>query len=318
LNLVLNARDAMPQGGKIRLITRAEDFPGESSDDAVVGTERTTPRHAVSLVVKDNGTGMNAETRARLFEPFFTTKKEGEGTGLGLATVQRIVNEAGGVIEVDSEPGQGTCIEVFFPVIESPTAELPAKLSLGGVSIEACSAEIIPPVAQHYAAEATHEAGRETILLVDDHAPARRSMQRILLDAGYSVLPAAGAKQALKVFAEHPAAVDLLIADCMMPGMTGPELAETLRRQQPQLKILLISGYQSAPLETASGAVELIRKPFSRRALLDRVIEVCRRDARRVSGDGESHVSTFISTSSTSTSRVQGDSPCLTHRLPPS
>jgi FixJ family two-component response regulator len=104
-----------------------------------------------------------------------------------------------------------------------------------------------------------------------------------------------------------------------MPGMTGPELAETLRRQQPQLKILLISGYQSAPLETASGAVELIRKPFSGRALLDRVVEVCRRDVVcRISGDGESHVSTFISTSSTSTSRVQGDSPCLTHRLPPS
>jgi two-component system cell cycle sensor histidine kinase/response regulator CckA len=315
LNLVLNARDAMPQGGKIRLITRAEDFPGESSDDAVVGTERTTPRRAVSLAVKDNGTGMNAETRARLFEPFFTTKKEGEGTGLGLATVQRIVNEAGGVIEVDSEPGKGTSIEVFFPAIESPTAGSSlGGSSLGGFSIEACSTPNPPHVAQFDSTEASHEISRKTILLVDDHAPARRSMQRILLDAGYSVLPAAGAKQALKVFAEHLAAVDMLIADCTMPGMNGPELAETLRRQRPQLTVLLISGYQSVPLETASGAVELIRKPFSGRALLDRVIEVCHRDAaRRASGDGECHVSTSISTS-----RVQGDSPCLPHRLPPS
>ena len=116
MNLVLNARDAMPLGGKIGLSTRAAEFPGEASSNAEPGIAR----RAVSLTVKDNGCGMDAETRARLFEPFFTTKKEGAGTGLGLATVQRIVNEAGGMIEVESEPGQGTSIEVFLPASAFP------------------------------------------------------------------------------------------------------------------------------------------------------------------------------------------------------
>jgi len=116
MNLVLNARDAMPQGGKIWLITRAAEFPGEGSSNDEPGIAR----RAVSLTVKDNGCGMDAETRARLFEPFFTTKKPGKGTGLGLATVQRIVNEAGGMIEVESKPGQGASIEVFLPASPFP------------------------------------------------------------------------------------------------------------------------------------------------------------------------------------------------------
>jgi signal transduction histidine kinase len=116
MNLVLNARDAMPQGGKIWLITRTAEFPGEASSNA----EPAIARRAVSLTVKDNGCGMDAETRARLFEPFFTTKKPGKGTGLGLATVQRIVNEAGGMIEVESKPGQGASIEVFLPASPFP------------------------------------------------------------------------------------------------------------------------------------------------------------------------------------------------------
>jgi len=115
MNLVLNARDAMPQGGKIRLITRAAKFPSEVEPGIV--------RRAVSLAVQDNGCGMDAETRARLFEPFFTTKKLGEGTGLGLATVERIVSESGGRIEVESEPGRGTSIEVFLPAIEASIEE---------------------------------------------------------------------------------------------------------------------------------------------------------------------------------------------------
>jgi two-component system, cell cycle sensor histidine kinase and response regulator CckA len=123
LNLVLNARDAMPRGGKILLITRAAEFPteflGDFASSFAINAGPGSARRAVSLAVKDDGCGMNAETRARLFEPFFTTKTLGEGTGLGLATVQRIVSETGGTIEVESEPGCGTCIEVFFPAIES-------------------------------------------------------------------------------------------------------------------------------------------------------------------------------------------------------
>ena len=116
MNLVLNARDAMPQGGKIWLITRAAEFPGQASSNAEAGIAR----RAVSLTVKDNGCGMDADTRARLFEPFFTTKKPGKGTGLGLATVQRIVNEVGGMIEVESKPGQGASIEVLLPASTFP------------------------------------------------------------------------------------------------------------------------------------------------------------------------------------------------------
>ncbi|MGA2422585.1 MAG: ATP-binding protein [Terriglobales bacterium] len=130
LNLVLNARDAMPQGGKIRLSTRAAEFPGAESGGKFRGNvDAGGSRRAVALAVQDHGCGMDAETRARLFEPFFTTKKPGTGTGLGLATVQRIVSEAGGMIEVQSEPGHGTLIEVFLPAVESSTPSLLASAS---------------------------------------------------------------------------------------------------------------------------------------------------------------------------------------------
>jgi two-component system, cell cycle sensor histidine kinase and response regulator CckA len=124
LNLVLNARDAMPQGGRIGLITRAAEFPSQLAAEVSNNAKPGATRRAVSLLVKDTGCGMNAETRARLFEPFFTTKKPGEGTGLGLATVQRIVGELGGVIEVESEAGRGTSIEVFLPAIELATDDI--------------------------------------------------------------------------------------------------------------------------------------------------------------------------------------------------
>jgi signal transduction histidine kinase len=124
LNLVLNARDAMPQGGMIGLFTRAAEFPNPSAaKNSSASPNPGAARRAVSLRVKDNGCGMDLATRARLFEPFFTTKKPGEGTGLGLATVQRIVSELGGLIEVGSEPGRGTSIEVFLPAIELPAEE---------------------------------------------------------------------------------------------------------------------------------------------------------------------------------------------------
>ncbi|MBZ5656622.1 MAG: PAS domain S-box protein, partial [Acidobacteriia bacterium] len=203
LNLVLNARDAMPQGGRITVRTEATDFPGDSQP-------------AVSLTVEDNGCGMDASTRARLFEPFFTTKQPGHGTGLGLATVRRIVDESGGVIQIESEPGRGSRIEVFLPVITAASEATASSLNL--------------------------RAG-ETILLVDDHASARNSMQRILHNAGYRILQASSGKRALKIFAERAADIDLLVADWMMPGMNGRELADQLRQQKPGLRVLLISGY---------------------------------------------------------------------------
>ncbi|MGA6986416.1 MAG: ATP-binding protein [Terriglobales bacterium] len=271
LNLVLNARDAMPLGGKIRLSTRAAEFPSrETRGTATRGDAEPKCRcRAVALAVKDNGCGMDAETRARLFEPFFTTKNPGEGTGLGLATVERIVSEAGGRIQVESEPGRGTSIEVFFPAIEASAGESSIKPSSTGESSNPAS----PQVVQLFASEAVPETERKTILLVDDHPAARKSMQRFLLDAGYRILAASNGKEALNVFAEDSAA-DLLIADCRMPRMTGQELAETLLRQKPDLKVLLISGYQDAPVGLAAGAVAMIRKPFSGRTLIERVVEV--------------------------------------------
>ncbi len=234
LNLVLNARDAMPNGGRITVSTQASDrLSGEQA--------------AVSLLVEDTGCGMDEGTRARLFEPFFTTKQPGHGTGLGLATVQRIVSESGGTIEVKSEAGHGTGIEVLLPATEAvPAASVSAGCSRAG----------------------------ETILLVDDHSSARNSIQRVLHHAGYRVLPASSGKRALKVFAESPDGVDLLIADWMMPGMNGRELAEKLRHQKPELKVLLISGYHDLQEGAPAASVELIRKPFAGPVLIERIREV--------------------------------------------
>jgi two-component system, cell cycle sensor histidine kinase and response regulator CckA len=283
LNLALNARDAMQHGGKITLSTRDGEFPrpelpskfaSQVSGEASSKAAPASPRRAVSLVVEDNGCGMDAETRARLFEPFFTTKNPGQGTGLGLATVQRIVSESGGMIEVESEPGRGTRIEVFFPAIEASIMQSSIVQAL----VEMSANQATPPEAPPRAGEPVLETSHKTILLVDDHAAARKSMQRFLLDAGYRILAAHSGKEALKAFAEHSAAVDLLIADIMMPGMNGQELAETLLGQKPELRVLLISGYEHAPVELAGGfaasAVELVRKPFSGKALIKRVIEV--------------------------------------------
>jgi two-component system, cell cycle sensor histidine kinase and response regulator CckA len=196
LNLVLNARDALPLGGKITLTTRAAEFPGAETPGDV---EPKGARRAVALAVKDNGCGMDAETRARLFEPFFTTKNPGEGTGLGLVTVERIVSEAGGRIQVETEPGCGTSIEVFFPAIESST-----EMYTGEVFCDPARTPLVRPLAS----EVAPETNRKTILLVDDHPAARKSMQRFLLDAGYRILAACNGKEALKLFAEDCGAAD--------------------------------------------------------------------------------------------------------------
>jgi len=234
LNLVLNARDAMSQGGRITVRTQSADFPGSRQP-------------AVSLTVEDNGCGMDAATRARLFEPFFTTKQPGHGTGLGLATVRRIVDESGGVIQVQSEPGRGCSIEIFFPEIKAASGAVAPELSL--------------------------RTG-ETILLVDDHASARKSMQRILHNAGYHVRQAPNGKRALKIFADHSREIDLLVADWMMPGMNGRELAGKLRQRKPGLRVLLISGYHDDQTESAAPPDQLIRKPFSATAFIERIREV--------------------------------------------
>ncbi len=241
LNLVLNARDAMPQGGRITVTTNSAPFPGDS-------------KAAAALSVQDAGCGMDANTRAHLFEPFFTTKEPGHGTGLGLATVRRIVDESGGMIEVQSEVGCGTRIDVFFPIVRQ--------------------AESVPVAS-------TRSRGGETILLVDDHAGARRSLHRILLSSGYRVLQAPRAERALELFSDHAEEIDVLIADCMMPNMNGLELAKRLRLQKPELKVLIISGYRANQREPVPASIPLIHKPFSAAEIIERIRAV-------LDSDGES------------------------------
>ncbi len=231
LNLVLNARDAMPQGGRVTLRTKTS----------------ARIHGSVSLLVEDNGCGMDETSRAHLFEPFFTTKPSGHGTGLGLATVQRVVSESGGTIEVKSELGHGTRIEVQLPALNGvPATAAPAKPSSSG----------------------------QTVLLVDDHISVRKSIERVLLHAGYRVLAASSGQRALKLFADSPDDVGLLLADWRMPGMTGRELADKLLQKKPTLKVLLISGYHDPREGQAVDSVELIRKPFAGRVLLERIHEI--------------------------------------------
>ncbi|MFZ1132748.1 MAG: PAS domain S-box protein [Terriglobales bacterium] len=274
MNLALNARDAMPT--KITLGTRPSDFPAE--------VPRST-RRAILLAVKDNGHGMDAATQAHLFEPFFTTKNPGQGTGLGLATVERIVSSAGGTIEVRSQPGLGTSIDVLFPAIEVLSEVLSEDLSELHVEDHNQSSRANAPSCPSPIAASAPEmcpnavnvgfaASRKTILLADDHVAARKSMHDVLLHAGHHILAVGTGQEALQAFAELDGAVDLLITDCVMPGMNGPELAETLRRQKPGLKVLLISGYEQRPVGFPAGTLALIRKPFSRSTFLERVIEI--------------------------------------------
>ncbi len=231
LNLVLNGRDAMPQGGRITVATTSATFPGNGQAAAV-------------LRVQDAGCGMDAATRARLFEPFFTTKQPGQGTGLGLATVRRIIDESGGTIQVESEVDRGTRIDVYLPVLE-PSALLPRPTP--------------------------HSRAGETILLVDDHASARRSLHGTLRNAGFRVLQAASGKQALQIYYAHPGQIDMLIADCLMPHMDGLQLAQQLRAHQPGLKVLLVSGYRTCPCEPVPSSVPLIHKPFSGAEIIKRI-----------------------------------------------
>jgi two-component system, cell cycle sensor histidine kinase and response regulator CckA len=242
-NLVLNARDAMPQGGRITVRTEATSFAGDDN------------QASVSLSVEDTGCEMDESTRARLFEPFFTTKQPGQGTGPGLSIVRRIVDQAHGVLRVETEPGRGTRVAVSLRAIQA-TREADA-----------------PPLNQ--------PAG-ETILLVDDHAGARNSIERILYKAGYRVLNAPSRRRALQIFADHFQDVELMVADWMRPGMNGRDLADILRRQKPSLPVLLISGSHSESTGSATPSVKLIRKPFSANALVEpaAAMRPCRTRAR--------------------------------------
>jgi two-component system cell cycle sensor histidine kinase/response regulator CckA len=223
-----------------------------------ISTERLRPGprddgiEAVQLTVADNGLGMPPEIQARAFEPFFTTKEVGRGSGLGLATVYGIVEQAGGRIELESSPGQGTTFRIRLPGAGKEQAPGTATTTARGGH------------------------GSETILLVEDEAPVRAIARRVLSAAGYQVLEAADAVQARRLAGEHAGRIDLLITDVIMPGTRGPELAEELVGREPGLRVLFISGYSPDSViqrESARGR-GFIQKPFTPQSFRDKVRQV--------------------------------------------
>jgi signal transduction histidine kinase/DNA-binding LacI/PurR family transcriptional regulator len=249
LNLALNARDAMGNGGCLTIATANVEL-GEDYAREHVGVE-TGPR--VLLRVSDTGVGMDAATQARMFEPFFTTKPAGRGTGLGLATVFGIVQQAGGHIDVSSTPGQGSRFDIYLP----PTLQ-PAE--------ETAEAESAP----------SSFDGTETILLVEDEPGVRRASRRFLEEHGYRVLDASDAGEALRLAELHEGEVDLVITDLVMPGMSGRELADRVAQIRPETPILYVSGYTDGePVRSGlrDGKIPLLQKPFGADVLARKVRE---------------------------------------------
>lgn len=252
LNLVINAADAMPLGGKLVLAT-ANVSLDESCLDQVPSQRES--RSFVRLTVSDTGIGMPPEVKTRIFDPFFTTKEQGKGTGLGLATVYGIVNQVGGHITVESEPRQGTTFQILFPQCESAFEN--------SVQVEMSFQQT---------------RGSETILLVDDQDSVRKLLCEVLRKNGYSVLPAGNGREALRLVREHAEPIDLVITDMVMPQMGGRELAEALRALQPHTKILYMSGYAEKAEDVkellSHGQHSFIEKPFTPQEILHKIRDV--------------------------------------------
>ena len=248
VNLAVNARDAMPQGGVLTI----ELANAELDETYARAHPPVVPGPHVVLSVTDTGHGMDPETQSRIFEPFFTTKGPGKGTGLGLATVYGIVKQSEGFIWVYSEPGRGSTFKIYLPRVDQPPEPLSPRAG---------------PAAVH---------GSETVLLVEDE-PSLRSLLRELLESfGYSVLEAGHGADALRVAAEHRGTIDLLLSDMVMPQMTGNELAQRLVHLRPDTKVLFMSGYAAgvAPQHEIPSGAPYIEKPFTADALAGAIREV--------------------------------------------
>lgn len=250
INLVVNARDAMPRGGKLTLATHPVRIGAADAEN----WPEAHPGMYVRLDVIDTGCGMDRATRGRIFEPFFTTKPTGAGTGLGLSTVHGIVHQHGGFLTVDSEPGQGTSFHLFFPV---------------AVCLQVASADtaVIPP----------SSGGRETILLVEDDTPLRNLITSFLTASGYRVVDAPSGVEALRIVEEAGTEFDLLLTDIVMPSMNGRRLAEILRARNPEMPVILLSGYTAdevARQGVEEDTVTFLQKPFTPDQLTALVREV--------------------------------------------
>jgi CheY-like chemotaxis protein len=248
INLVANAKDAMPDGGRVAIETRNVTLDGERVK-TYVGLE---PGRYVQLTVSDTGQGMDEQTRARIFEPFFTTKELGEGTGLGLATVYGIVQGHGGQIYCHSQPGIGTTFTIYLPVA-------PFEYQTG-----AMESAVFPAF------------GTETILFVDDEKPIRHLGRKILERGGYSVLSASNGQEALSLFRDHRSRISLVILDFIMPGMSGKECMEEILNLDPAAKVLISSGFSfnSQTRETLRDRANgWLAKPFRVNEMLRKVRE---------------------------------------------
>lgn len=243
VNLAVNARDAMPAGGRLILETANVELDEtyREIDHQVV------PGRYVRLTVSDTGAGMEPEVAKRAFEPFFSTKPRGQGTGLGLTTVYGIVTEAGGGLQIYSEPDVGTTVKVHLP---------------------ASSRSPAPP---QRAGSAGPNGRGETVLVVEDEDGVRRLTERILTNAGYTVLTASGGGAALEICAREQR-IDLLLSDVVMPEMLGPEVVRRVTALRPGIKVLYMSGYIHQAIGGADPAltedIALVEKPFSAEALL--------------------------------------------------
>jgi CheY-like chemotaxis protein len=250
LNLVVNARDAMPQGGRLGIEARNVDLDAA----AVRGDAEACPGAYALLVVSDTGIGMDEATQARIFEPFFTTKGVGKGTGLGLATVYGIVKQSDGHIAVSTAPGAGTTFRIYLPRVHEAVAEgspgpAPTRLPRGS----------------------------ETILLVEDEPEVRALARDVLAQVGYRVLAVAEPAGARRLAEQPQSAIDLLVTDVVMPQMSGPELAAHLTARFPGLRVLHVSGYTSDALVSrgiSPSDIALLQKPFTPGELARKVREV--------------------------------------------